>query len=41
MRHRDACPAEIVAKVLEAVRDWDTSAEQADDMTLMIVRGLA
>jgi sigma-B regulation protein RsbU (phosphoserine phosphatase) len=41
MRHRDACPAEIVAKVLEAVRHWDTSAEQADDMTLMIVRGLA
>ena len=41
MRHREACPAEIVAKVLEAVRDWDTSPEQADDMTLMIVRGLA
>jgi sigma-B regulation protein RsbU (phosphoserine phosphatase) len=41
LRHRDACPAEIVAKVLEAVRHWDTSSEQADDMTLMIVRGLA
>ena len=41
LRHRDACPAEIVAKVLEAVRHWDTAAEQADDMTLMIVRGLA
>ena len=41
LRHREACPAEIVAKVLEAVRDWDTSVEQADDMTLMIVRGLA
>lgn len=41
LRNRDACPEEIVAKVLEAVRQWDTSAEQADDMTLMIVRGLA
>jgi phosphoserine phosphatase RsbU/P len=41
MRHRKACPEEIVAKVLEAVRHWDTAAEQADDMTLMIVRGLA
>ena len=41
MRHRDGEPAEIVAKVLEAVRHWDTSVEQADDMTLMIVRGIA
>jgi sigma-B regulation protein RsbU (phosphoserine phosphatase) len=41
LRHRNCCPDEIVAKVLEAVRDWDTSDEQADDMTLMIVRGLA
>ncbi len=41
MRHRDAQPDEIVAKVLEAVRQWDTSTEQADDMTLMIVRGIA
>lgn len=41
MRHRNAEPREIVAKVLEAVRHWDTSTEQADDMTLMIVRGLA
>jgi sigma-B regulation protein RsbU (phosphoserine phosphatase) len=40
MRHRDAAPDEIVARVLEAVRLWDTSAEQADDMTLMIVQGL-
>lgn len=41
MRHRDTEPCEIVAKILEAVRHWDTSEEQADDMTLMIVRGLA
>jgi sigma-B regulation protein RsbU (phosphoserine phosphatase) len=41
LRHRNCCPDEIVAKILEAVRNWDTSDEQADDMTLMIVRGLA
>jgi sigma-B regulation protein RsbU (phosphoserine phosphatase) len=41
MRHRNCCPDEIVTKILEAVRDWDSSDEQADDMTLMIVRGLA
>lgn len=40
MRHRDTEPVEIVAKVLEAVRRWDTSVEQADDMTLMVVRGI-
>lgn len=40
MRHRAAEPIEIVAKVLEAVRHWDTSDEQADDMTLMIVQGI-
>ena len=40
MRHRDAKAEVIVEKVLEAVRHWDTSDEQADDMTLMIVRGL-
>ena len=41
MRHRDAEPNQIVARILEAVRHWDTSTEQADDMTLMIVRGIA
>ncbi len=40
MRHRDAAPAEIVERVLEAVRQWDASSEQADDMTLMIIGGL-
>jgi len=40
MRHRETEPEEIVAKVLEAVRDWDTAEEQSDDMTLMVVRGL-
>ncbi len=41
MRHCEAAPDEIVAKILEAVRRWDTSSEQADDMTLMVVRGIA
>ncbi len=41
MRHRDVAPCEIVERILESVRHWDTSEEQADDMTLMIVRGLA
>ena len=41
MRHRDAPAHVIVDKVLESVRAWDTADEQSDDMTLMIVRGLA
>lgn len=41
MLHRDAEPKEIVAKILEAVGSWNKSVEQADDMTLMIVRGIA
>jgi sigma-B regulation protein RsbU (phosphoserine phosphatase) len=41
MRHRTAPPATIVDRVLEAVRNWDAASEQADDMTLMIVRSLA
>lgn len=40
LRHREAHPAEIVEKILEAVRQWDTAAEQADDMTIMIARGI-
>lgn len=39
--HRNAAPEKIVEKVLEAVRNWDASSEQADDMTLMIVRSIA
>ncbi|HVW10105.1 MAG TPA: SpoIIE family protein phosphatase [Bryobacteraceae bacterium] len=41
MRYRGAPVTTIVAKVLEAVRSWSSSAEQADDMTLMVVRSLA
>jgi sigma-B regulation protein RsbU (phosphoserine phosphatase) len=41
MRHRSAPVKTIVSRVLEAVRSWSASPEQADDMTLMIVRSLA
>jgi sigma-B regulation protein RsbU (phosphoserine phosphatase) len=41
MRHRTAPVTTIVAKILEAVRNWSASSEQADDMTLMVVRSLA
>lgn len=41
MRHRTAPANAIVERVLEAVRNWDSASEQADDMTLMIVRGMA
>jgi sigma-B regulation protein RsbU (phosphoserine phosphatase) len=40
LRHRDAQPDEIIAKILEAVRNWDTSDEQSDDMTVMVVQGI-
>lgn len=41
MRHRTAPVKTIVARILEAVRSWSASPEQADDMTVMIVRSLA
>ena len=41
MLHRHTEPKEMVARVLESVRSWSSSDEQADDMTLMIVRGIA
>ncbi len=34
-------PKEIVAKIMEAVRQWSTAPELPDDMTLVIARGLA
>ncbi len=40
MRNRELKPEEIVEKILEAVRQWDTSEEQADDMTVLIVKGI-
>lgn len=40
VKHRALKPDEIVEKILEAVRQWDTSEEQADDMTVMIVQGI-
>lgn len=41
IRNRDAAPAVIVEKVLEAVRAWSASPEQADDMTLLLVKGVS
>jgi phosphoserine phosphatase RsbU/P len=41
MRHRDAALCDIVERILEAVRQWSPADEQADDMTIMVARGLA
>lgn len=41
MQYRSAPVTTIVARVLDAVRSWSASPEQADDMTLMVVRSLA
>jgi sigma-B regulation protein RsbU (phosphoserine phosphatase) len=34
-------PGEIAAKVMEAVRQWSNAPELPDDMTLVVMRGLA
>jgi len=41
MRHQHCEPAEIVAKIMEAVRQWSSAPEFPDDMTVVIARGLA
>jgi sigma-B regulation protein RsbU (phosphoserine phosphatase) len=38
-QHRE--PEEIAAKVMEAVRQWSNAPELPDDMTLVVMRGLA
>lgn len=40
MRHRNAAPEEIVARIAEAVRHWSTATELPDDMTVIFARGL-
>jgi sigma-B regulation protein RsbU (phosphoserine phosphatase) len=40
-RHRNAPPAEIAAKIMEAVVQWSAGAEMPDDMTVVIAKGLA
>jgi sigma-B regulation protein RsbU (phosphoserine phosphatase) len=40
-RHQHLETAEIVAKVMECVRQWSGAPELPDDMTVLIARGLA
>jgi sigma-B regulation protein RsbU (phosphoserine phosphatase) len=39
--HRNAEPREIVAKVMESVKQWSGTPELPDDMTVVIARGVA
>lgn len=41
LRFQDREPKEIVAKIMEAVRQWSAAPELPDDMTLVIARGRA
>ena len=38
MRHHNAETDEIIARTMEAVKEWATSPEQEDDMTMIIAR---
>ena len=38
--YQDSEPKEVVAKIMEAVRQWSTAPELPDDMTVLIARGL-
>ena len=40
LRHQNSEPKEIVAKIMEAVRQWSAAPELPDDMTVLIARGL-
>ena len=41
LRHQHLETTEIAAKVMDAVRQWSSSPELPDDMTVLIARGLA
>jgi phosphoserine phosphatase RsbU/P len=41
LRHQNAETCEIVAKVMEAVRQWSNAPELPDDMTVLIAKGRA
>lgn len=41
LRWQSSEPIEIVARIMEAVKQWSTAPELPDDMTVMIARGLA
>ena len=38
LRHQNAGSPEIIARVMEAVEQWSTAAEQPDDMTILLAR---
>jgi sigma-B regulation protein RsbU (phosphoserine phosphatase) len=40
-RWQNSEPREIVARIMEAVKQWSTAPELPDDMTVLIARGLA
>ncbi len=40
-RNQNREPGEIAAKVMEAVRQWSSAPELPDDMTLVVLRGMA
>jgi len=40
-RYQNREPHEIAVKVMEAVRQWSTAPELPDDMTLVVMRGVA
>ncbi len=41
LRWQNSEPREIVARIMEAVKQWSTAPELPDDMTVLIARGLA
>jgi sigma-B regulation protein RsbU (phosphoserine phosphatase) len=41
LRNLHAEPAEIVAKIMEAVKNWSSAPELPDDMTVLIAKGIA
>ena len=41
LKNRHCDPKEMVAKVMEAVKQWSSAPELPDDMTVMIARGIA
>jgi sigma-B regulation protein RsbU (phosphoserine phosphatase) len=40
LKNRHCEPREMVAKVMEAVKQWSNAPELPDDMTVMIARGI-
>ena len=38
LRHRDAAPRDLAARLVTAAEEWASSPEQADDMTVIVAR---